>query len=128
MIKFFHILGLLVAVSTSHLPIALLHVGVWVSMFDEFYNETQSIAISTQWTFDGEHRCQGCELVNGIASGDQQNLPLQESLTKDVKLGCIETDHLVLIQASFSKRILFESQSGWPLREGVKLPPPRLPA
>ena len=32
-------------------------------MFDEFYQETQSIALSAEWTFDGSRRCAGCQLV-----------------------------------------------------------------
>ena len=30
---------------------------IWANMFDEFYEETRSIALSAEWTFDGLHRC-----------------------------------------------------------------------
>ena len=38
------ILSLIAAFSASGLPLGLLQVGVWANMFDEFYEETNSVA------------------------------------------------------------------------------------
>jgi len=128
MIKTLHLLGLVVAITTSQLPVALLQIGVWASMFDDFYKETQSVVASTQWTFDGDHRCQGCELVSDIVSGGQKDLLLQESLTKEVNLTCVKVENLVFNPSTFSKRIIFQSQRNGLFYDGVELPPPRIRA
>jgi len=128
MTRTLHLLGLLVAITTSQLPVALLQIGVWASMFDDFYEETQSVIASTQWTFDGDHRCQGCELVSDITSGGQKDLLLQESLTKEVKLSCAQVENLVFSPSSFSKLIILESQWNGIFYDGVELPPPRIRA
>jgi len=128
MTRTLHLLGLLVAITTSQLPVALLQIGVWASMFDDFYEETQSVIASTQRTFDGDHRCQGCELVSDITSGGQKDLLLQESLTKEVKLSCVQVENLVFSPSSFSKRIISGSQWNGIIYDGVELPPPRIRA
>jgi len=128
MTRTLHLLGLLVAITTSQLPVALLQIGVWASMFEDFYEETQSVIASTQWTFDGDHRCQGCELVSDITSGGQKDLLLQESLTKEVKLSCVQVENLVFSPSSFSKRIISGSQWYGIFYDGVELPPPRIRA
>ena len=128
MTRTLHLLGLLVAITTSQLPVALLQIGVWASMFDDFYEETQSVIASTQWTFDGDHRCQGCELVSDITSGGQKDLLLQESLTKEVKLSCTQVENLVFSPSSFSKLIILENQWNGIFYDGVELPPPRIRA
>jgi len=128
MTRTLHLLGLLVAITTSQLPVALLQIGVWASMFEDFYEETQSVIASTQWTFDGDHRCQGCELVSDITSGGQKDLLLQESLTKEVKLSCVQVENLVFSPSSFSKRIISGSQWNGIFYDGVELPPPRIRA
>ena len=128
MTRTLHLLGLLVAITTSQLPVALLQIGVWASMFEDFYEETQSVIASTQRTFDGDHRCQGCELVSDITSGGQKDLLLQESLTKEVKLSCVQVENLVFSPSSFSKRIISGSQWNGIFYDGVELPPPRIRA
>lgn len=128
MTRTLHLLGLLVAITTSKLPVALLQIGVWASMFEDFYEKTQSVIASTQWTFDGDHRCQGCELVSDITTGGQKDLLLQESLTKEVKLSCAQVENLVFSPSSFSKCIISGSQWNGIFYDGVELPPPRIRA
>ncbi|SVE31996.1 uncharacterized protein METZ01_LOCUS484850, partial [marine metagenome] len=62
--KLILVLSLVAAISTSGIPIALVQVGAWVNMFDEFYEETESVLTSAKWTLDGNHRCPGCEFVS----------------------------------------------------------------
>jgi hypothetical protein len=69
-----HALGLTAALSTSGVFLALLQVGVWANMFEQFFGETGSIATSIQWTLDGKHRCQGCELVSDQANSEQKSV------------------------------------------------------
>ena len=66
--KLILVLSLVAAISTSGIPIALVQVGAWVNMFDEFYEKTESVLTSAKWTLDGNHRCQGCEFVSGQGS------------------------------------------------------------
>ena len=127
MTKLHQILFLFVAVTTSHFPVALLQVGVWVSMFEEFYNETQSVAVSARCTFDGQHRCEGCDLVNGVASGTE-NLLLQEALKKDSLHTLMEADNFISTQSYSSKHGIFESKLFEYFYNRVELPPPQIVA
>ena len=60
------VLSLVAVFSSASLPLAVLQVGIWANMFGEFYGETGSIVESMEWTFDGENRCDGCELVSSL--------------------------------------------------------------
>lgn len=56
-------LSLLSVIIISGLPLALIQMGAWISMFEEFYEETDSIGISVEWTFGGDHPCDICNFV-----------------------------------------------------------------
>ena len=68
-------IALFVIFSTTSIPLGLLQMGIWANMFDEFYEETKSITLSAEWTFDGLHRCSGCELVDELGSRLEGNYP-----------------------------------------------------
>ena len=61
-------LCLCAALSASGIPLGLLQLGVWAKMFDQFYEETNSVLISAERVLDGNHRCQGCEFVSDQAN------------------------------------------------------------
>ena len=82
-----HALGLTAAISTSGVFLALLQVGVWANMFEQFFGETDSIATSIQWTLDGKHRCQGCELVSDQANSKQESVFRTKGSFEKIPLG-----------------------------------------
>ena len=67
-------IALLVIFSTTSIQIGLLKIGIWANMFDEFYEETHSVALSAEWTFDGSRRCAGCQLVEDLGSAKNEAL------------------------------------------------------
>ena len=79
-------IALLVIFSTTSIPLALLQVGIWANMFDEFYEETRSITLSAEWTFDGLHRCSGCELVDELGSGSNESISVLRTFSIETKL------------------------------------------
>ena len=79
-------IALMVIFSTTSIPLALLQVGIWANMFDEFYEETRSITLSAEWTFDGLHRCSGCELVDELGSGSNESISMLRTFSFETKL------------------------------------------
>tara|TARA_B110000495_G_scaffold197980_1_gene209082 strand:+ start:495 stop:893 length:399 start_codon:yes stop_codon:yes gene_type:complete len=88
--KLILVLSLVAAISTSGIPLALVQVGAWANMFDQFYEGTESILTSAKWTLDGNHRCQGCEFVS-------ENRNSEESLSASK----ISSEKLTLVFSSF---------------------------
>ena len=79
-------IALLVIFSTTSIPLGLLQIGIWANMFDEFYEETRSITLSAEWTFDGLHRCSGCELVDELGSGSNESISMLRTFSFETKL------------------------------------------
>ena len=79
-------IALFVIFSTTSIPLGLLQVGIWANMFDEFYEETQSITLSAEWTFDGLHRCSGCELVDELGSDSKETISQLKAFSFETKL------------------------------------------
>ena len=72
--------------SITHIPLGLLQVGIWASMFDQFYEETRSIILSAEWTLDGLHRCSGCELVDKLGSDSNEAISQLKTFSFETKL------------------------------------------
>ena len=72
--------------SITHIPLGLLQVGIWASMFDQFYEETRSIILSAEWTLDGLHRCSGCELVDKLGSDTNEAISQLKTFSFETKL------------------------------------------
>ena len=79
-------IALLVIFSTTSIPLGLLQVGIWANMFDEFYEETQSLTLSAEWTLDGLHRCSGCELVDELGSDSKEAISQLNTFSFETKL------------------------------------------
>ena len=125
MIRFLHYLALLGALCASNLPLGLLQVGVWINMFDQFYQETQSVAVSTEWTFDGEHKCLGCELVDDLTWDDEESLAQGFSHSKDLKGTKAEMAGLLIQKmhpVGYVREEVYSIDSGFPW---IEVPPPR---
>ena len=125
MFRLFHYLALIGALCASNLPLGLLQVGVWIKMFDQFYQETQSVAVSTEWTFDGEHKCLGCELVEDLTLGDDESVSQGISHSKDLKVTKAEMAGFLIQKmhpVGYVREEVYSIDSGFPW---IEVPPPR---
>jgi len=112
-------------IATTSLPIGILQLGVWASMFDEFYDQTQSVSLSAEWTLDGNNRCSGCELVTDLGSETQESLRNYHSLALDTKLINEPALPLIIDRPLFLGSLFFQ-QEKFPIAwTQVEIPPPR---
>ena len=118
-------IALMVIFSTTSIPLALLQVGIWANMFDEFYEETRSITLSAEWTFDGLHRCSGCELVDELGSGSNESISMLRTFSFETKL-VHEPDLLVVIPKNqLIGKNYFPTNQVVSRIDKVETPPPR---
>ena len=61
--KFGIFLALVSAIATTQFPLGVVQVSAWLGMFSDYLEETGSLTTSLDWTFDGQHRCEGCDFV-----------------------------------------------------------------
>ena len=62
--KFCICLALVSAIATSQLSLGIIQVCSWVDMFSDYVVETGSMKTSLDWTFNGQHPCEGCDFVS----------------------------------------------------------------
>ena len=118
-------IALLVIISTTSIPLALLQVGIWANMFDEFYEETRSITLSAEWTFDGLHRCSGCELVDELGSSSNESISMLRTFSFETKL-VHEPGFLVVIPKNqLIGKNYFPANQVVSRIDKVETPPPR---
>jgi hypothetical protein len=117
-------IALLAMFATTSIPLGLLQVGVWANMFDNFYEETQSISLSAEWVLDGYHRCLGCELVTDLDSKTKEAVSENRPHSLDTKL-LLQTVSSVIIERPYFTGNIFAKQE--PPAENstpIELPPP----
>ena len=90
-------LSFLSVLTISGMPLAFVQVGAWLNMIDEFYQETQSISLSVEWTFNGDHPCSVCQFVSEQTDSGKKDLASVEIFSHKLKLASenseIITDH-----------------------------------
>ena len=118
-------IALLVIFSTTSIPLGLLQVGIWANMFDEFYEETQSITLSAEWTFDGLHRCSGCELVDGLGSDSREAISQLNTFSFETKLVHEPSLKIIVPRTQFIGKNYFPLQEVVSRIDFVETPPPR---
>ena len=118
-------IALLVIFSTTSIPLGLLQVGIWANMFDEFYEETQSITLSAEWTFDGLHRCSGCELVDGLGSDSREAISQLNTFSFETKLVHESSLKIIVPRTQFIGKNYFPLQEVVSRIDFVETPPPR---
>ena len=118
-------IALLVIFSTTSIPLGLLQVGIWAKMFDEFYEETQSITLSAEWTFDGLHRCSGCELVDGLGSDSREAISQLNTFSFETKLVHESSLKIIVPRTQFIGKNYFPLQEVVSRIDFVETPPPR---
>ena len=123
--KLILILSLVAAISTSGIPIALVQVGAWVNMFDQFYEETESVLTSAKWTLDGNHRCKGCEFVSEQESEKEKTTPTSEVSTVKLELA-LEMPIISISHPRGMPACPAESLRFYSAFSQIELPPPRI--
>ena len=118
-------IALLVIFSTTSIPLGLLQVGIWANMFDEFYEETQSIALSAEWTLDGLHRCSGCELIEDLGSGEKETISQLNNFCFETKLMLQLSASIVIPKKHCIGKNYFPLEHAVSRIDLVETPPPR---
>ena len=118
-------IALLVIFSTTNIPLGLLQMGIWASMFDEFYEETKSITLSAEWTFDGLHRCSGCELVGELDSDSKEAISQLNTFSFETKLVHDPGLKIVIPKTRLIGKNYFPLEQVVSRIDFVETPPPR---
>ena len=118
-------IALLVIFSTTNIPLGLLQMGIWASMFDEFYEETKSITLSAEWTFDGLHRCSGCELVGELDSDSKEAISQLNTFSFETKLVHDPGLKIVIPKTRLIGKNYFSLEQVVSRIDFVERPPPR---
>ena len=118
------VLSLVAVFSSACLPLAVLQVGVWANMFGEFYGETGSIVESMEWTFNGENRCDGCELVASLGGAASEVVASSFSQSLDLKIAPGELSMIIISLPS--GEVCDEAPTSWySVAKLVASPPPK---
>ena len=118
-------IALLVIFSTTSIPLGLLQMGIWANMFDEFYEETKSITLSAVWTFDGLHRCSGCELVDELNSDPKEAFSQLNTFSLENKLVNDPGLKIVIPKTRLIGKNYFPIEDVFSRIDLVETPPPR---
>jgi hypothetical protein len=120
------ILSLIAAFSASGIPLGLFQVGVWVNMFDEFYEETDSVIVSAERVFDGQHRCLGCQFVTDQGTSSKETLSSVNQSPEKPPLAQCRMPKASFINPLTCDHVAVVAQSPIPVFEKTETPPPRL--
>ena len=123
--RILYFLSFLSALTISGMPLAIVQVGAWLNMIDEFYEETQSISLSVEWTFNGDLPCSVCQFVSEQTDSGKKDLASIEIFSHKLKLASenseIITDHGLKMVGTLCPPIWHISSTYDP----AELPPPR---
>ena len=126
--RILYLLSFLSALTISGMPLAIVQVGAWLNMIDEFYEETQSISLSVEWTFNGDLPCSVCQFVSEQTDSGKKGLTATELFSHKLKLASeiseIITDHGLKMGGELYPPIGYVSSTYDP----AELPPPRIRA
>jgi hypothetical protein len=117
--------ALLTMFASTSIPLGLFQLGVWASMFDKFYDETQSVSLSAEWTLDGNNRCSGCELISELGSETHESLKDGYSLIFDTKILNEPAFSMIVEKPSFLFTLYFQQENFPSSLIQVEIPPPR---
>ena len=118
------IFALLAVFSAASLPVAVLQFGVWAKMMDEFYEQTGSLSDAVEWTFNGENRCDGCELVSSLGGRASEVVASSFSQSLDLKIAPGELSMIIISPPS--GEVCDEVPTKWSsVPKLVNSPPPR---
>ena len=126
--RILHFLSFLSALTISGMPLAFVQVGAWLNMIDEFYQETQSLSLSVEWTFNGDRPCSVCQFVSEQTDSGKKDLSAIEIFSHKLKLASEKSetiiDHRLKMVGELCPPIWQISSTYDP----TELPPPRIRA
>jgi len=118
------IFALLAVFSATSLPVAVLQLGVWAKMMNGFYEQTGSLSDAVEWTFNGENRCDGCELVSSLGGRASEVVASSFSQSLDLKIAPVELSMIIISPPS--GEVCDEVPTKWSsVPKLVNSPPPR---
>ena len=117
--------ALVAAFSLARLPLGMVQVGAWVNMFNEFVEQTGSLGISADWTFDGDHRCLGCEYVGEQTGEDEEQSTSNETSFIKILLSTLDVDPTLVEPLQVIGRIVTQTHFPSVGFFETDLPPPR---
>ena len=118
------IFALLAVFSATSLPVAVLQLGVWAKMINGFYEQTGSLSDAVEWTFNGENRCDGCELVSSLGGRASEVVASSFSQSLDLKITPGELSMIIISPPS--GEVCDEVPTKWSsVPKLVNSPPPR---
>ena len=123
--RFILILSLVAAFSTSGIPLGVLQVGVWANMFDQFYEETNSVLVSAERVFDGQHRCEGCEFVTDQGTSPKEALSSVGQSSEKIPLDFGTGTPVLFFNPLVPNQSSVAPQPPLPVFEKTETPPPR---
>ncbi|MBT3667567.1 MAG: hypothetical protein HN548_08820 [Opitutae bacterium] len=84
--RILYLLSFISVLTISGMPLAFVQLGAWLNMIGEFYQESQSISLSVEWTFNGDHPCSACQFVSEQNDSEKKDLPSMEIFSHKLKL------------------------------------------
>ncbi|MBN37321.1 MAG: hypothetical protein CMI29_02540 [Opitutae bacterium] len=124
--KSIFILSLIAAFSASGLPLGVLQIGAWANMFEQFYEETNSVLLSAERVFDGQNRCLGCEFVTNQGTKSKEAFSSNMLSSEKINLDQGKVSSFSFFNPLISDQTTVVSQPPLPVFEKKETPPPRL--
>ena len=123
--RILYLLSFISVLTISGMPLAFVQLGAWLNMIGEFYQESQSISLSVEWTFNGDLPCSVCQFVSEQTDSGKKDLASIEIFSHKLKLASenseIITDHGLKMVGTLCPPIWHISSTYDP----AELPPPR---
>ena len=119
------ILSFFAAFTASGLSLGLFQVGVWANMFDQFYEETNSVLVSAERVFDGQHRCEGCEFVTDQGTSPKEALSSVGQSSEKIPLDNGTRTPVSFFNPLVPNQSSVAPQTPLPVFEKTETPPPR---
>ena len=119
------ILSFFAAFTASGLSLGLFQVGVWANMFDQFYEETNSVLVSAERVFDGQHRCEGCEFVTDQGTSPKEALSSVGQSSEKIPLDNGTSTPVSFFNPLVPNQSSVAPQPPLPVFEKTETPPPR---
>jgi hypothetical protein len=120
------ILSLIAAFSASGLPLGVLQLGAWANMFEQFYEETNSVLLSAERVFDGQNRCLGCVFVTDQGTKSKEAFSSSMLSSEKINLDQGKVSSFSFFNPLISDQTTVVSQPPLPVFEKKETPPPRL--
>ncbi len=120
------VLSFFAAFTASGLSLGLFQVGVWANMFDQFYEETNSLLVSAERVLDGQHRCEGCEFVTDQGTSPKEALSSVGQSSEKIPLDKGVNNTVSFFNPLVPNQSSVAPQTPLPVFEKTETPPPRL--